>query len=192
MIVSTKENESGSRARVVGCLPFVVYACSFHSREALSTKYNRTEPNTRTEPWPLRRRLYCSPLPAARAVLEDSAGLLRRVKESAFMDWMVGVRRRIHENPELGYEEFETSELVRRELDAMGIPYRHAFAATGVVATIGSGGPPFVALRADMDALSMQVYCRSCLLLPLLWFCCPFPAPAMLFYLFSDWIVVLY
>lgn len=72
-------------------------------------------------------------------------------------DWMVNIRRKIHENPELGYEEFETSKLIRAELDKMNIKYKHPVAVTGVVAYIGSGEAPFVALRADMDALSMQV-----------------------------------
>ncbi|KAK8941790.1 IAA-amino acid hydrolase ILR1-like 1 [Platanthera guangdongensis] len=97
--------------------------------------------------------------PPASLVAESvcsSAEFLQRAKESEFFEWMVGIRRRIHENPELGFEEFETSELVRNELDRLGISYKHPVAVTGVVGFIGTGKPPFVALRADMDALAMQ------------------------------------
>ncbi|KAB1209287.1 IAA-amino acid hydrolase ILR1-like 4 [Morella rubra] len=77
-------------------------------------------------------------------------------KKPELFDWMVGIRRRIHENPELGFEEFDTSKLIREELDQMGISYKYPFAQTGVVGSIGTGSPPFVAIRADMDALPMQ------------------------------------
>ncbi|RID56805.1 hypothetical protein BRARA_F00229 [Brassica rapa] len=81
---------------------------------------------------------------------------LALAKRNDFYDWMVGIRRRIHENPELGYEEVETSKLVRTELEKMGVSYKYPVAVTGVVGYVGTGQAPFVALRADMDALPMQ------------------------------------
>lgn len=95
-------------------------------------------------------------------ILSDSVSssisneFLNFAKKPEVLDWMVGIRRKIHENPELGYQEFETSKLIRSELDKLGIKYKYPVAVTGVVGYIGSGEPPFVALRADMDALSMQ------------------------------------
>ncbi|KAK9277598.1 hypothetical protein L1049_007143 [Liquidambar formosana] len=82
--------------------------------------------------------------------------IIRLANDPNTVSWMKKIRGEIHQNPELAYEEFATSELIRRELDSMGVAYRWPVARTGVVATIGSGYPPFVALRADMDALPIQ------------------------------------
>jgi len=50
--------------------------------------------------------------------------------------------------------------LAHDELDALGVGFRHLVTRTGVVATLGTGRPPIVVLRADIDALPIQV--RAC------------------------------
>lgn len=67
---------------------------------------------------------------------------------------VVEIRRRIHRNPELAYEEHETARLVAETLEAYGLEVATGIAKTGVVATLeGGAAGPVTALRADMDAL---------------------------------------
>jgi hippurate hydrolase len=69
---------------------------------------------------------------------------------------MIDLRRQIHANPELGYEEFQTSSLVAERLARWGYAVHRGLGGTGVVGTlkVGSGGKR-LGLRADMDALPM-------------------------------------
>jgi amidohydrolase len=65
------------------------------------------------------------------------------------------LRHRLHQIPELGYEEVKTAAVIRAELDRIGIKYTAGVpkAPTATIAWIGDTGKPCVALRADIDAL---------------------------------------
>jgi len=67
------------------------------------------------------------------------------------------IRRSIHANPELSYEEFKTADLVAEKLTEWGIPIIRGLGGTGVVGIISNGiSKRSVGLRADMDALPLQ------------------------------------
>lgn len=66
----------------------------------------------------------------------------------------IDIRHQIHANPELSYQEFETSAFVQKKLTEFGILFQ-VMATTGVVGLIQGKNPgkKITALRADMDAL---------------------------------------
>ncbi len=72
-----------------------------------------------------------------------------------YYDEVLQMRRHIHANPELSFEEFKTSAYVKEQLDLMGIPYKDGYVKTGIVGKILCANPEkkVIALRADMDAL---------------------------------------
>jgi len=72
------------------------------------------------------------------------------------LDQLVEWRRALHQIPELGFEEHETSQYLRRVLAGMGLDVEVA-ADTGLVTEISGREPgPVIALRADMDGLPLQ------------------------------------
>ncbi len=69
---------------------------------------------------------------------------------------LVYLRRHVHAHPELGRAERETTALVARRLEAVGLRPRLLPSGTGLVCDVGNGDGPTVALRADIDALPLQ------------------------------------
>lgn len=87
----------------------------------------------------------------------EKSDLLKIVEKevSAVKDDVIGWRRYFHKHPELGFEEYKTSEKIRNVLKKAGIPFE-VKAKTGVVGRIDRGAGVTVGLRADMDALPVE------------------------------------
>jgi amidohydrolase len=75
-----------------------------------------------------------------------------------YLDETISIRRHIHSNPELSFQEYNTAKFVAEKLKAFGIPYQDGVANTGLVGIIKGKNPDkkVVALRADMDALPIK------------------------------------
>ena len=81
----------------------------------------------------------------------------------------VKIRRQLHKIPELMYKEVKTREVLMEVLDGLNVTnyttgwgknvHTDSFSGEGgygIVADIGTGKPPCVLLRADMDALPVH------------------------------------
>jgi amidohydrolase len=68
---------------------------------------------------------------------------------------IISIRRYLHANPELSFEEFNTSDYIAAKLKEYTIPFKQGMVKTGIVALIEGKNPSkkIVALRCDMDAL---------------------------------------
>ncbi len=74
---------------------------------------------------------------------------------AAHYDDLVGWRRHIHRHPELGRQEFATTQFVADRLVDAGLNPKALPNGTGLTCDFGPDYPPRIALRADMDALPM-------------------------------------
>jgi len=70
---------------------------------------------------------------------------------------MIDLRRQLHARPELGFEEFATSDLVAKRLQEWGYEVHRGLGKTGVVGQLKRGdGKRRIGIRADMDALPIH------------------------------------
>lgn len=82
---------------------------------------------------------------------------IEKLAEKFFQE-TIEIRRHIHQNPELSFQEYETSKYVCNKLDEWNILYKNNIVSTGIVAFIKGKNPgkKLIALRADMDALPIK------------------------------------
>ncbi|MGI2906209.1 M20 family metallopeptidase [Tolypothrix sp. VBCCA 56010] len=96
-----------------------------------------------------------STFPNAQNVNLSRVRLDIRSLQPQLVEW----RRRLHQQPELGFQEKLTAEFVSHKLQEWGIEHETGIAQTGIVATIKGGkidSGKVLAIRADMDALPIQ------------------------------------
>jgi len=77
-------------------------------------------------------------------------------KAEEIQEDLVKWRRKIHQNPEIGFQEVDTSNFIAEKLEDFNIPYERV-CKTGIVGLIKGGKTgETLAIRADIDALAME------------------------------------
>ena len=86
--------------------------------------------------------------------------MINEVKKLAakYFDVVLELRRNLHQNPELSFQEFNTSLLVQEFLKKHNISFKSGFVKTGIIAEIEGEkkSNKELVLRADMDALPIK------------------------------------
>ena len=85
--------------------------------------------------------------------------MYQKVKEmvDTIYPQLVAIRRDLHQHPELGLEEYRTSQIVLDYLNEWGITVSQLIGETAIVGLIeGEYGDKTIGLRADMDALPID------------------------------------
>lgn len=71
-------------------------------------------------------------------------------------DEILDLYKYLHENPELSWQEYKTSDLLAEKMEELGFSVTKGFAKTGVVSIYKNGKGPVLMIRADMDGLPVQ------------------------------------
>ena len=83
--------------------------------------------------------------------------MIEEVKKLAnrYFEDIVKIRRSIHQNPELSFEEYNTSLFIQNILEENNISFQSGIVKTGIVAEVKGEleSSNNLVLRADMDAL---------------------------------------
>ena len=86
--------------------------------------------------------------------------LIKEIKNKAsqYKGEVLEIRRHLHQNPELSFNEFNTSAYIQKKLTELNIEFTASIVKPGVVALIKrkNSSKKTIALRADMDALPIQ------------------------------------
>jgi amidohydrolase len=79
------------------------------------------------------------------------------INENELHKQLVTWRHHLHQHPEVGFEELQTSDYVTAALQEMGLEVHRNIGGTGLVASLSVGdGTGVIGLRADMDALHIH------------------------------------